>query len=238
MENKGKLFLIPVMLGDESPQQVIPAYNTQVINGIDEFVAENARSARRALKAMGYTGDFDKTIIHILDKRTPAKEISGFLATAATGKDIGLLSEAGNPCIADPGNELVKIAHKKGITVIPLVGPGSIMMALIASGFNGQSFVFHGYLPIERKDRQQKLRELKSNIIQHRQTQIFMETPYRNNSLLADILQVCGDTLLLCIASQIGQKDEFIKTMTIGEWKRKTPDLHKKPSVFLLYSNY
>lgn len=237
MNSKGKLYLIPVMLGEESPQQVIPSHNTEIINSLDEFVVENLRSARRALRSMGYTRDFDETSFHVLDKRTPAGEIQTFLVSAIQGKNLGLLSEAGNPCIADPGSELVKTAHQKGVSVVPLVGPGSIMMALIASGFNGQNFCFHGYLPIDKRERQQKLKELRNSVLQKRQTQIFMETPYRNNPLIADILTVCGDSVLLCIASQIGQKDELIKTMTIAEWKRKTPDLHKKPSVFLLYSD-
>ncbi len=235
---KGKLYLIPVGLGDENPQNLLPSYNSQVIATLDEFVVENVRSARRFLRSIGYEKDFDQVIFHILDKHTSDAQIPEFLNNAGKGKNVGLLSEAGNPCIADPGNKVVKLAHERDIRVVPLVGPSSILLALIASGFNGQNFCFHGYLPVDKKARQSKIRELQQSALQNDQTQIFMETPYRNNALLSDLLAHCNDAMLLSVASNISCGDEFIKTLSIKQWKKQTPDLHKKPSVFLLYKDY
>ncbi len=232
---KGKLYLIPVGLGGENPQNLLPSGNSAIIETLDEFVVENIRSARRFLRSTGYKRNFDTVTFHTLDKHTRDLDIPGFLSNLNEGKDLGLLSEAGNPCIADPGNKVVKLAHENNIRVIPLVGPSSILMALIASGFNGQSFTFHGYLPLDKKARQQKIRELQDNVLKWHQTQIFMETPYRNNALIADLLSNCQDSMLLCMASEISMPDEFIKTLSIAQWKKQTPDLHKKPSVFLLY---
>lgn len=232
---KGKLYLIPVGLGGDNPHNQLPSFNASIIDTMDEFVVENVRSARRFLRSTGYNKDFDTVTFHVLDKHTRDLEIPGFLKGLKEGKDLGLLSEAGNPCIADPGNKVVRLAHENNIRVVPLVGPSSILLALIASGFNGQSFVFHGYLPVEKKDRQHKIRELQDNVLKNKQTQIFMETPYRNNALVADLLSNCQDSMLLCIASEISMPGEFIKTLSIAGWKKQTPDLHKKPSVFLLY---
>jgi 16S rRNA (cytidine1402-2'-O)-methyltransferase len=234
---KGVIFLIPVGLGSENLNNVLPAYNASVLKNLDIFIVENVRTARRFLRSVGYQKSFEEVTFHILDKHTQFTDIPTFLRSVLQGDDVGLLSEAGNPCIADPGNIIVKLAHEQDIRVVPMVGPNSILMALIASGFNGQNFAFNGYLPVNKSDRQARIKELQYLIINKDQTQIFMETPFRNNALLEVVLSICHDNLLLCIASNISQPDELIKTKTIKEWKRKTPDLHKKPSVFLLYKN-
>ncbi len=232
---KGTLYLIPVGLGADDLSQSLPSANTALVNTLQEFIVENARTARRSLRAMGYTGNFDDAVFHILDKQTPPENIPSFLTNALKGINIGLLSEAGSPCIADPGQLVVKYAHENQVRVAPLVGPSSILLALIASGFNGQSFAFHGYLPIEKKDRVQRIRELENEVYRRNQTQIFMETPYRNNALVEDIISSCKSSTLLCIASALTTKDEFIKTLPAGSWKKQLPQLHKKPTVFLLY---
>lgn len=233
----GCIYLVPVGLGDENPEKSLPAYNMQIVNTLDEFIVENVRSARRFLRSTGYSKDFNHVVFHTLDKHTPQAEIPEFILNTLKGKNIGILSEAGNPCIADPGNKIVKLAHQSGIRVVPLVGPNSILMALISSGFNGQNFTFHGYLPVDKGERQSRLREFQQWAIKKNQTQIFMETPFRNNALLADVLSTCNDSMLLCIASNITTENELIKTLTIRQWKKQTPDLHKQPSVFLLYKD-
>lgn len=231
----GRLFLIPVSLGSGNIDKEIPPDNKQIINELDEFIVENIRTARRSLRAMGYTNDFDLVKFYILDKQTPPEDIPGFLMNILDGKNIGLLSEAGSPCIADPGQQVVKYAHSKNITVAPLVGPSSILLALIASGFNGQNFVFHGYLPIEKIQRIRKIKEIELDAIRYDRTQIFMETPYRNNALLDDLIRNSGPTTLLCIASDLTTKQEFIKTLSIDDWKKNLPDLNKRPTIFLIY---
>lgn len=233
---KGMLYLMPVDLGSEKPEDVIPMLNLKVMQTIDAFIVENVRSARRFLRKAGYHKNFDEVTFHVLDKHVDIAQIPRMLDDVLAGRNVGLLSEAGNPCIADPGNKIVMLAHEKGIRVVPLVGPASILMALISSGFNGQQFCFHGYLPIEKKMRIQTLKELEQKAIQKQQTQIFMETPYRNNALLSDLLQHCQPATLLAIATNITCPDEEIKTQSIDQWKKKTPDLHKKPSVFLIGS--
>ena len=231
----GKLILIPVSLGSGFVDKEIPAGNSREINQLDEFIVENVRTARRSLRAMGYAKDFDSVKFHILDKQTHAEEIPGFLKNAINGNNIGLLSEAGSPCIADPGQQVVKHAHSNNITVVPLVGPSSILLALIASGFNGQSFVFHGYLPIEKNQRIRKIREIELDAIRNDRTQIFMETPYRNNALLDDIIRNSGADTQLCIACDLTTEEEFIRTLSIESWKKNLPDLNKRPAIFLIY---
>lgn len=233
--SKGKLYLIPVGLGGENPQDHLPQHNLDIVSQLNEFIVENVRSARRFLRATGYTQNFDEVTFHILDKHTSDNEIPSFLSAIQAGKDIGLLSEAGNPCIADPGGKVVKLAHQQNVEVIPMVGPSSILLSLIASGFNGQNFCFHGYLPVDKRERQKKIKVLQQDAFQKDQTQIFMETPYRNDALLEDLLTICNDNTLLCIAADISLPCQFIKTMTIREWKKNKPGLHKRPSVFLIY---
>ena len=232
---KGNLYLIPASLGGDNLDFQIPSGNSKLINQLDEFIVENDRTARRFLRKSGFSGTFDSVTFHTLDEHTPATIIPDFLKSAEVGKSIGLLSEAGYPCIADPGQNIVMYAHQKGIKVVPLVGPSSILMALAASGFNGQSFVFHGYLPREKGLLVKSLKNIELNAIRNFQTQIFMETPYRNNSLITDILATCADDTLLCVACNLTSIDESIKTMNIREWKKNRPDLHKKPGIFLIY---
>ncbi|TVQ89035.1 MAG: SAM-dependent methyltransferase [Bacteroidetes bacterium] len=231
----GSLYLIPVGLGSENINDILPKGNYDKIKGLDEFIVENVRTARRFLRTAGFNKSFDEITFHILNKHTPDEEIPGFLKNAEMGKNIGLLSEAGVPCIADPGQVVVKYAHEKGIRVKPLVGPSSILLALMASGFNGQNFVFHGYLPIETKHRIQKIREIEQDIYRKEQTQIFMETPYRNNALIEDLINTCKPDTMLCIASNITCNNEIIMTRNVLDWKNQLPNLDKQPTVFLLY---
>lgn len=234
--NKGKLYLIPSFLADSNDQTNFPAINLEIVASLSSFIVENIRTTRRFLRKIGYKRDFAEVRFYELNKHTLSEDRESFLQDALAGQDMGLISEAGIPCIADPGSLIVSNAHESGIQVIPLAGPSSIFLALMASGFNGQSFQFHGYLPIDKKERDKKIRELENMAHRRKQTQIVMETPYRNNQLLEAILNNCQEGTLLCIASMISHDSlEYIKTKSIGSWKKQRPDLHKKPSVFLLY---
>ncbi len=232
---KGKLYLIPSSLGNSKLNSIIPEYNSKIINQLDEFIVENIRTARRFLKKTGFEKSFDNITFHILNKHSDQTEILSYLNSLDKGKDIGLLSEAGTPCIADPGAEIVRMAHQKNIRIIPLVGPSSIFLALMASGFNGQNFVFHGYLPIKKYLKTNKIKTLEKDAKQKDQTQIFIETPYRNKQLLDSIIETCNKETLLCIACNITLENEFIITKTIAEWSKTPPDIDKRPTVFLLY---
>lgn len=233
MNKVGTLFLIPCSLGDnESLDHVIPPFNNSLLENIDLFIVENERSARRFLRKCGYQKEFN---LLTLNKHTEPQEKSSYLDRALKGINIGLLSEAGCPGIADPGAEIVALAHQKNIRVKPLVGPSSIFLALMGSGFNGQNFAFHGYLPKERKDRNRKLKELENNIRNLNQTQIFIETPFRNMNMLEDILQNCDNHTELCIACDLTCESELIQSKSISEWKKKKPDINKRPAIFLLY---
>jgi 16S rRNA (cytidine1402-2'-O)-methyltransferase len=234
MTQQGILYLIPTTLGDTAETaDVIPIKINTVINQIDEYIVENEKSARHYLKKVGIKKSLQEIILHPLNQHTPPQEISGYLKSIAAGKNIGIISEAGCPGVADPGAEVVAIAHTRNITVVPLVGPSSILLSLMASGFNGQSFTFHGYLPKERPDRIKKLKELEK-AAQKQQTQLFIETPYRNMHLLEDILATCDGATKLCIACDITLPTEFIQTKRIAEWKKQLPDLNKKPTIFLI----
>jgi len=232
--NYGKIYLIPCPLGENSVE-VIPAYVKAIINSLDEFVVEDEKSARRYLKKMEISRPLQEINLQTLNEHTPKEEVSALLKPVLEGKNLGILSEAGCPAIADPGSDLVKAAHEKNIKVIPLVGPSSILLALMASGFNGQSFCFNGYLPKEKHERIKKLRELETLIYKKDQTQLFIETPYRNRNLFDDIVSSCSASTLLCIACNISLPDEFIRTRTIAEWKRNIPEINKRPAIFLLY---
>jgi 16S rRNA (cytidine1402-2'-O)-methyltransferase len=231
----GKLFLIPSSLGGENIDAIWPAGHVALVNELDEFIVENLRTARRFLRSAGYTRSFDDVKFHLLNKHTKDEEISGFLANAMQGKDIGLLSEAGSPCVADPGQVIVAMAHRKKIRVVPLVGPSSILLALMASGFNGQQFVFHGYLPIDKAERSRKLKQIEIIAWHEEQTQIFMETPFRNNQLMQDLTGILRTDTLLCVACDLTTPTEFIKSQSIAAWKKEMPDLHKRTSIFLLF---
>ncbi len=229
------LYLIPVTLGDTPPELVLPAEVFSIIAELDEFIVENVRSARRFLRKAGYTRDFDQVKFHILNKHTASHSVPTFIQSVKNRKPVGLLSEAGVPCIADPGAEVVKYCHEASVRVIPLTGPSSIILALMASGFNGQNFVFHGYLPIDNSELKKSIREIEAAVFQRNQTQIFIETPYRNNRMLEFLTAHCNPKLKLCVAVELTTIGEKIITDSIKGWKGKKPDLHKKPAVFLIY---
>ncbi|MDR1632777.1 MAG: SAM-dependent methyltransferase [Dysgonamonadaceae bacterium] len=229
------LYLIPVTLGETEISKVLPPYNKEIIASLLYFIVENIRTARRFLKQTDPGIDVDRLTFYTLNKHTSSAELSGFLKPAEDGNSIGIISEAGCPAVADPGADVVAIAQKKNIPVVPLVGPSSILLALMASGFNGQSFAFHGYLPIDAGERVKTLKTLEQRIYSENQTQLFIETPYRNGKLAEDILKTCRPATRLCIAADITLSNEFIKTKTVAEWKKQMPDLSKRPCIFAIY---
>jgi len=234
---KGHLYLIPTPLGESGFEAGLPSVNHLILEKIDTFIVEELRTARRFLRKAGYTKDFGSVTFHILNEHTADNEASDMLGEAIAGHPVGLLSEAGLPCVADPGNVIVRLAHSKGIKVIPLTGPSSIMLALMASGLNGQNFTFHGYLPVKPEERSRALRELESAASKNNQTQIFIETPYRNLQMLESIVKTCNSSLMLCIAADLTLQTEWIRCMSVGEWKKQKPEIHKRPAVFLLGRN-
>jgi 16S rRNA (cytidine1402-2'-O)-methyltransferase len=231
---KGKLYLIPSTIGDTPVEQVIPPYNLSIVNQIRYYIVENERTARRSLIKMRIERAIDDLEFIVLNKHTRKEDIPEFLKKAETS-DLGLLSEAGVPAVADPGSEIVSLAHQKNIEVIPLIGPSSILLALMASGLNGQNFAFVGYLPIHKSERINRLRQLEKRSKTENQSQLFIETPYRNNQMLEDILYACASTTQLCIASDISTENAIIKTHNIELWKKKKPDLNKRPTIFILH---
>ncbi|HEX8516578.1 MAG TPA: SAM-dependent methyltransferase [Bacteroidia bacterium] len=234
-QTKGTLYLIPTTLGDTAEtMDVLPSKVNTIIDTIDEYIVENEKSARHFLKKMGIKKPLQEIILHPLNQHTEAHEISAYLNSISLGKHIGIISEAGCPGVADPGADVVRLAHERNILVVPLVGPSSILLSLMASGFNGQNFAFNGYLPKERGDRIRKLKDLELLAIKKNQTQMFIETPYRNMHLLEDLLATCDKQVRLCIACDVTLPTEFIKTKYIGEWKKNLPDLNKRPAIFLL----
>jgi 16S rRNA (cytidine1402-2'-O)-methyltransferase len=233
---KGKLFLLPNLLHHESPADSIPEGVLQTTRGLAEFIVESEKSARAFLKKTGIITPQAELIFHILDEQTKPQEIETFLDNAEKGGNIGLLSDAGLPCVADPGAEIVSMAHRRDIQVVPFTGPSSIMLALMASGFNGQNFCFHGYIPIDRDKRSKKIKEMERASQQLNQTQIFIETPYRNQQMLQALTQACNPSTWLCIAADLVSATEFIQSKPISAWKGQQQDLHKRPAIFLLYS--
>ncbi len=229
------LYLIPTSLGESSLERIVPPFNYEIVNKIKHFIVEDVRTARRFLKKVNRDIQIDDLTFFILNQHTSPQEISSFLKPMFDGNDMGIISEAGCPAIADPGADVVAIAQENNMNVVPLVGPSSILLSLMASGFNGQSFAFVGYLPIQQADRSKMLRKLEQRAISENQSQIFIETPYRNMKMLEDIIQSCQPSTKLCIAVDITLETEFIKTKTIKEWKSKVPDLNKRPCIFLLY---
>lgn len=232
---KANIYLIPSPLGTGTIDTVLPDYVKKIINKIDYYIVENVRTARRFLKKAGIQTLIDDLEFMILDKHTQPQELEKFLIPITNNKDIGIVSEAGVPCVADPGAEIVKLAHKKNIPVIPLVGPSSILLALMASGLNGQNFAFAGYLPIQTRNRTEKIKFLENRSVKENQSQIFMETPYRNQKLLEDLLKTCQLNTKLCVATDITLDTEFIKTKTVQEWKANIPDIHKRPTIFIIH---
>lgn len=232
---EASLILIPTTLGPlETTKKVLPDYNTKITHKIDVFIVEQLRTARRFLRKINHPIPIDDMTFYELNKHTNPNETSNYLSAIKQGKSIGLISEAGTPCVADPGAEIVKMAHQQGINVIPLVGPNSIILALMASGFNGQNFTFHGYLPVDKNERSKRIKELEVQASKNKQTQIFIETPYRNMQMLETLHNTCKPNTQLCIACNISLDTEFIKTKSIYDWKQKTADLNKKPTVFLI----
>lgn len=229
------LYLIPTSLGETNFDSILPANNCQIVSLLRYFIVEDVRTARRFLKKLNPAIDIDSLTFFVLNQHTLAREQSSFLQPLFDGNDVGVLSEAGCPAIADPGADIVAIAQQNNFTVVPLVGPSSILLSLMASGFNGQSFAFVGYLPIQPAERAKALKKLESRAYSENQSQIFIETPYRNMKMLDDILQNCQPNTLLCIAADITLDTEFIKTKTIKDWKKQLPDLNKRPCIFLIY---
>ncbi len=235
-QKKGNLYIIPTPLSDNSSEGGATTRVQEVISRLDHYLVENLRTARRFISSLKLDISIESLRFVQLDKDTPAESISQLCAPLLTGTDMGIMSEAGCPGIADPGNLAVRFAHQHGIRVIPLVGPSSITLALMAAGFNGQSFAFHGYLPIDSQERIQAIKTLEKEAQLKRQTQIFIETPYRNNQLLGDIIKSCRSTTLLCVARDLTGPEEWAQSHTIKEWSAIKIDLHKVPTVFLIYA--
>jgi len=233
---KGKLYLIPVTLGGNDFRTVIPDNVLDITKRLRVFVVEDIRSARRYLRLIDREFPIDDTMFFELNEHSEENDISHYLDPLMDGSDTGLLSEAGMPGIADPGSKLIAIAHRKRITITPLTGPSSILLALISSGLNGQKFVFHGYLPVKTSEREAKIRELEKNS-RKGYAQIFMETPYRNQKILESVLSICKNETHLCIAADLTLPTEFIRTMKISDWKNDKPDLDKRPAVFIIQYN-
>lgn len=231
------LYLIPVTLGDTPIERVLPAYNKEVILSIRHFIVEEVRTARRFLKQVDRNINIDELTFYPMGKHADAALFSKYLDALRKGEDMGVISEAGCPAVADPGADVVAIAQREGHKVVPLVGPSSILLAVMGSGFNGQSFAFHGYLPIAPADRAKRLKQLESRSAAEHQTQLFIETPYRNYKIIADILATCNPRTKLCIASGLTTDKEYICSKTIKEWKQTTlPDLNKIPTIFAIYA--
>lgn len=230
----GKLFLIPAPLGDTELAEIIPVKVLQRIANLKYFIVEHPKTARQFLKRVGCVQPLQEIEMQVLNEHTRPSEIEQLLGPVFAGQDIGLLSEAGCPAIADPGANLVRVAHQKHVPVVPFVGPSSILLALMASGLNGQSFHFHGYLPVKDELRIKKILQLEEESGRTSQTQIFIEAPYRNQKLLEILVQNCRDETDLCIACELTLKNEYIVTKTVKEWKGHLPDINKRPTVFLL----
>jgi len=231
----GTLYLIPVPLAENTAAKSFTPYLVDTINSIKEYIVENEKTARKFLKEAGLKTPQSELIIHDYGKHNRADGTAYFFKGLQAGNDVGLMSEAGCPGIADPGAEIVDKAHRMGIKVVPLVGPSSILLALMGSGFNGQSFTFHGYLPIDKVERSKRIKELESLAVKNNQTQLFIETPFRNNPVLEEILKTCNPGTKLCIAADLTAETELLQTKTIEQWRKKVPELHKRPTIFLLF---
>ena len=231
----GTLYLIPVTLGDDMVQHVIPDYVLNVARNLETFVVESEKSARHFLSNIKTLKPVRELNLHLLNEHTDMKVLPDLLAPLLAGHNVGLMSDAGCPAVADPGAQLVQLAHKKGIRVVPMVGPSSILLSLMASGLNGQQFAFLGYLPVEKSQRNQKLKEIEKRSAIHKETQLFIETPYRNQAMLDAILQTCHAQTQLCIACDVSLDSEMIVTKSIASWKTSAPiDIHKRPCLFLM----
>jgi 16S rRNA (cytidine1402-2'-O)-methyltransferase len=232
---KGKLYLIPTTLGEMNPHDVLPQTVKRAIDFIDDYIVENEKTARKFIKAIHPEKVQNSLRISSLNKRTEVSEYKAMIAPCLNGINVGLMSEAGCPGVADPGAVIVKIAHENGIQVVPLVGPSSILLAMMGSGMNGQSFAFNGYLPIDKVDKKAALKNFENLSSSKNQSQIFIETPYRNNKLLEDLLQILHPNTHLCIATDITLPTEFIKTFRVADWKKIKVDLHNRPTIFIIH---
>ncbi len=233
----GKLYLIPTTLGENEPLEVLPYSVKKIIENLNVFIVENEKTARRFIKRITPKKSQPALQLLKLDKYADELEVRTYLDECLNGVSVGLLSEAGVPAIADPGAEIVKMAHEKGIRVVPLVGPSSIILAMMASGFNGQNFAFNGYLPIDTSERKKEIKKLERLSKEKNQSQIFIETPYRNEKMLADLKSTLTPTAKLCVACDITLPAEYIRTFEIKDWKNEKPDLHKRPVIFIIHKD-
>ena len=231
----GKLYLIPTTMGDCDPMDVLPQTVKRTIDFIDHYIVENDKTARKSIKEVSPEKKQSELVLFTLNKRTEVKEHLDFIKPLLEGKNMGLMSEAGCPGVADPGAVIVKLAHERGIQVVPLVGPSSILLAMMASGMNGQSFAFNGYIPIDKAEKKAALKNLEKLSHDKNQSQIFIETPYRNNKMLEDIIQALNPSTYICVATDITMPTEFIKTMRASEWKKIQVDLHNRPTIFIIH---
>lgn len=232
--NKSRLYLMPSPLGDNSPEEVIPAFVMQSIAGVKHFAVEDVRTARRYLSKIGFKGRIDGLSFYEISEHSSVEDIAFIFAVLESGEDMALISEAGLPAVADPGAILVAMAQAHDIEVVPFVGPSSLMLALMASGMNGQCFAFAGYIPVKPEERRKRLKELESRSRKYSETEIMIETPYRGDALMKDILSVCNPETRLCIAVNLTVPDGFVKTKTVAEWKRHKMEIGKRPAVFLI----
>ncbi|KAB1067257.1 SAM-dependent methyltransferase [Tamlana haliotis] len=233
----GKLYLIPTTLGENDPMEVLPITVKNIIEQTDTFIVENEKTARRFIKKICPGKSQPSLKLFLLNKHTDISELPSFLKPCEEGVSVGLLSEAGCPGVADPGADVVKIAHDNNIKVIPLVGPSSILMAIMSSGMNGQSFAFNGYLPIDKAQRKSEIKRLERLSFEHNQSQLFIETPYRNNKMVEDLATILERNTHVCVACDITLPTEFIKTQTAEQWKKNKVDLHKRPTIFIIHKN-
>ena len=234
----GKLYLVPNLLGATKPEHVIPAGTLDIVKRLRHFVVENTRTSRRVLSRIGMECAIDDIEFIELDKHNKGRELDlmEHLGPCLNGEDMGLMSEAGTPCVADPGALVVDLAHSAGIQVVPLVGPNAMILALMASGFNGQAFAFHGYLPIKSPERQNAIKNLERRSMSNNETELFIETPFRNNAMIADLCKNLHTSTRVCVACNLTCEDELIISQDVAEWKKFKGDLNKKPAVFLIYS--
>ena len=236
MKNQlGKLYLIPTTLGDNEPLEVLPISVKKIIEHINIYIVENEKTARRFIKKINAKKQQSSLQLFQLNKFTKAEDLPSFLEPCLAGKNVGLISEAGCPAVADPGSDIVRIAHQKNIKVVPLVGPSSILMAIMSSGMNGQSFAFNGYLPIDKSEKKKELKRLERLSFDQNQSQLFIETPYRNNKMLEDLCNILDNNTEVCVACDITLPTEFIKTQSVNAWKKNSVDLHKRPTLFIIY---
>ncbi|QNK78623.1 SAM-dependent methyltransferase [Winogradskyella sp. PAMC22761] len=235
--NKGKLYLIPTRLGDNPPLEVLPISIKKIVEELDFYIVENEKTARRFIKRISPNKSQPNLKLQVLNKYTTVEERNTFLNPCLEGISIGLVSEAGCPAIADPGADIANLAHQMDIKVVPLVGPSSILLALMGSGMNGQSFTFNGYLPIDKSERKSKLKTLERLSAEHDQSQIFIETPYRNMKMLEDLVNILHPNTRICVACDLTLPTEYIKTKIAKEWKNNKEDFHKRPSIFIIHKD-